>query len=56
MVAEYQFGEDEEILEMDGGDDCTTMWKYSMTQMVRLKMFKREILCYLYFTTIVFES
>ena len=30
-------GEDEKVLEMDGGDSCTTMWMYLMPQNNTLK-------------------
>ena len=44
---------DEKVLEMDGGDGCTTLWTFLMPLNCALKMVKMvNFMLYLYFTTI----
>lgn len=42
MDTEFLIGEDGEILEMDGGHGCKTMWIYLMQLSLPLKMAKKK--------------
>lgn len=44
--------EDEKILEMEGGDDCTTALNVLNATELYLQMVMRVTLCYMWFTTI----